>query len=141
MGSTPFVGGGFGHFFAYAPTKQEYPINRYTMETKRLLDVLDRRLAETKYLTGDAYTIADMACYPWFGWLALGVSYEGASEFLDVQRYSHVQRWAKDIQGRPATRRGRKVNRTWGEPVDQLHERHDRSDFDFMTQDKIAQPA
>lgn len=142
MGSAPFLGGGFGHFYAYAPTKMEYPINRYAMETKRQLDVLDRRLATSPYLAGDQYTIADMASWPWYGWLVLGRLYE-AAEFLDVTRYTHVLRWATEIDGRPATRRGRMVNRSWGDPAEQLLERHDASDFDLRTQDKLtpASPA
>jgi GST-like protein len=137
MGSAPFLGGGFGHFYAYAPTKIEYAINRYAMEAKRLLDVLDRRLAETEYVAGDQYTIADMANWPWFGGLALGRAYN-AAEFLDVQTYKHVQRWAKAIDARPAVKRGRIVNRLFGEPSEQLHERHDASDFDTRTQDKLT---
>ena len=137
MGSAPFLGGGFGHFYAYAPTKMEYPINRYAMETKRQLDVLDRRLAASPYLAGDQYTIADMASWPWYGWLVLGRLYE-AAEFLDVTRYTHVLRWAEEIDARPATRRGRMVNRTWGAPAEQLHERHDASDFELRTQDKLS---
>ncbi|MGF6229677.1 GST-like protein [Inquilinus ginsengisoli] len=137
MGSAPFLGGGFGHFYAYAPTKIEYAINRYAMEAKRLLDVLDRRLAETEYVAGDQYTIADMANWPWFGGLALGRAY-GAAEFLDVQTYKNVQRWAKAIDARPAVKRGRIVNRLSGDPSEQLHERHDAGDFATRTQDKLA---
>ncbi len=137
MGSAPFLGGGFGHFYAYAPTKIEYAINRYAMEAKRLLDVLDRRLAETEFVAGDHYTIADMANWPWFGGLALGRAY-GAAEFLDVQTYKNVQRWAKAIDARPAVKRGRIVNRLSGDPSEQLHERHDASDFATRTQDKLA---
>ena len=137
MGSAPFLGGGFGHFYAYAPTKQEYPIDRYAMEVKRQLDVLDRLLAERPYLAGEQYTIADMAAWPWYGALAKGQLY-GAGEFLSVQEYRHVIRWADQIAQRPAAQRGRKVNRTWGEPGSQLHERHDASDFDTKTQDKVA---
>lgn len=137
MGSAPFLGGGFGHFYAYAPTKMEYPINRYAMETKRQLDVLDRRLRETRFLAGDEYTIADMASWPWYGWLVLGRLYE-AAEFLDVTSYTHVLRWAKEIDARPAAKRGRMVNRTWGDLADQLHERHDASDFELRTQDKLS---
>lgn len=137
MGSAPFLGGGFGHFYAYAPTKIEYAINRYAMEAKRLLDVLDRRLAETEYVAGDQYTIADMANWPWFGGLALGRAY-GAAEFLDVQSYKNVQRWAKAIDARPAVKRGRIVNRLSGDPSEQLHERHDAGDFETRTQDKLA---
>ena len=137
MGSAPFLGGGFGHFYAYAPTKQEYPIDRYAMEVKRQLDVLDRLLAERPYLAGDQYSIADMAAWPWYGALAKGQLY-GAGEFLSVHEYRHVIRWADEIARRPAVQRGRKVNRTWGEPSSQLHERHDASDFDTKTQDKVA---
>ena len=128
-GSAPFVGGGFGHFYSYAPEKIRYAIDRYTMETKRQLDVLDRRLAETRYLAGDAYTIADIANWAWHGQLALGRLYD-AAEFLQVQAYEHVQRWAKEIDARPAVRRGCRVNRTFGDPEQQLAERHDASDFD-----------
>ena len=137
MGSAPFIGGGFGHFYAYAPMKIEYAIDRYTMETKRLLDVLDRRLAESAYLAGDEYTIADMAAWPWFGALAKGRIYDNAGEFLDVQSYANVQRWTDVIAERPAVKRGRKVNCTWGKPSDQLHERHEASDFETKTQDKL----
>jgi GSH-dependent disulfide-bond oxidoreductase len=139
MGSAPFLGGGFGHFYAYAPTKIEYAIDRYAMEVKRQLDVLDRRLAESPYLAGDDYTIADMAIWPWYGTLAKGQLYE-AGEFLQVQSYSHVLRWTNQIAQRPAVRRGRMVNRTMGEPSSQLHERHDAGDFDTKTQDKLAAP-
>ncbi|WP_458525637.1 glutathione-dependent disulfide-bond oxidoreductase [Onishia taeanensis] len=135
MGSAPFLGGGFGHFYAYAPEKLEYPINRYAMETKRQLDVLDRRLAESEYLAGDTYTIADIANWAWYGQLVLGRLYD-AAEFLQVQEYTHVLRWAKQIDARPAVTRGRMVNRTFGEPDMQLHERHDSSDFELKTQDK-----
>ncbi|WP_411342119.1 glutathione-dependent disulfide-bond oxidoreductase [Sphingopyxis sp. J-6] len=137
MGSTPFLGGGFGHFYAYAPTKQEYPINRYAMEVKRQLDVLDRRLAESEYLGGTDYTIADMAVWPWYGALVKGLVYD-AGEFLQVQDYKHVQRWTDQIAARPAVKRGRMVNRVTGDPASQLHERHDASDFDLRTQDKLA---
>jgi GST-like protein len=137
MGSAPYLGGGFGHFYAYAPVKLEYAIDRFAMEVKRQLDVLDRRLAETEYLGGDQYTIADMAVLPWYGGLAKGWQY-GAAEFLSVQEYTHVQRWADVILDRPAVKRGRKVNRMSGDPSDQLHERHDASDFDTKTQDKLA---
>jgi GST-like protein len=137
MGSTPYVGGGFGHFYAYAPVKIEYAIDRFAMETKRLLDVLDRRLAESKYVAGPDYTIADMAIWPWYGGLAKFGQY-GAAEFLSVQDYKHVQRWTDMIYERPAVKRGRMVNRTSGEPSSQLHERHDASDFDTKTQDKLA---
>jgi GST-like protein len=128
MGSAPFLGGGFGHFYAYAPTKIEYAIDRYTMEVKRQLDVLDRRLAESAYVAGDAYTIADMAIWPWYGVLVMGQLYD-AGEFLQVQTYANVQRWAEQIAQRPAVQRGRRVNRTWGDASSQLHERHDAGDF------------
>ena len=140
MGSAPFLGGGFGHFYAYAPAKFEYPINRYAMEVKRQLDVLDRRLAEHDYLAGKDYTIADMAVWPWYGSLVLGQLY-GAAEFLSVHQYSHVLRWAQQIAARSAVQRGRMVNRTWGELSEQLHERHAASDFDTHTQDKLAAKA
>jgi len=136
MGAAPYLGGGFGHFYAYAPSKIEYAIDRFAMEVKRQLDVLDRRLSESDYLAGKDYTIADIAVWPWYGGLAKGVLY-GAGEFLDVQSYKNVQRWADVIAARPAVRRGRMVNRTWGEPSSQLHERHDASDFDTKTQDKV----
>ena len=139
MGSAPFLGGGFGHFYAYAPVKIEYAIDRYAMEVKRQLDVLDRRLAESAYLAGDEYTIADIAVWPWYGALVKGQLYE-AGEFLQVQEYTHVLRWADEIARRPAAQRGRMVNRTWGQPASQLHERHDASDFDTKTQDKLAAP-
>lgn len=139
MGSAPFLGGGFGHFFAYAPEKFEYPINRYAMEVKRQLDVLDRHLAQNAYLAGAQYTIADMAVWPWYGALVKGQLYE-AGEFLQVRDYRHVIRWADEIAARPAVQRGRKVNRLWGEPSSQLHERHEASDFDTKTQDKLATP-
>ncbi|MBU1438514.1 MAG: glutathione-dependent disulfide-bond oxidoreductase [Gammaproteobacteria bacterium] len=128
MGSAPFVGGGFGHFYAYAPEKYEYPINRYAMEAKRQLDVLDQQLAKHEFIAGDEYSIADMAIWPWYGGLVLGRLYE-AAEFLDVQIYTHVQRWAKAIDQRPAVQRGIKVNRNWGEPEGQLPERHSAEDF------------
>jgi GST-like protein len=137
MGSAPYLGGGFGHFYAYAPTKIEYAIDRFAMETKRQLDVLDRRLGESPYLAGNEYTIADIAVWPWYGGLAKGLLY-GAGEFLSVQDYKNVQRWADVIGERPAVRRGRIVNRLQGDPANQLHERHDASDFDFRTQDKLA---
>jgi GST-like protein len=137
MGSAPYLGGGFGHFYAYAPTKIEYAIDRFAMEVKRQLDVLDRRLAESEYLAGEDYTIADIAVFPWYGGLAKGLSY-GAAEFLSVQDYTHVQRWADTILARPAVKRGRMVNKLSGDPSEQLHERHDASDFDTKTQDKIA---
>ncbi|MCY4744728.1 glutathione-dependent disulfide-bond oxidoreductase [Pelomonas sp. UHG3] len=138
MGSAPFLGGGFGHFYAYAPTKQQYPIDRYAMEVKRQLDVLNRLLAERRYLAGEAYTVADIATWPWYGALVKGQLY-GAGEFLSVHEYPHVIRWADEIAARPAVQRGRKVNRTWGEPHNQLHERHDASDFALRTQDKLQQ--
>jgi GST-like protein len=137
MGSAPYLGGGFGHFYAYAPEKFEYPINRFTMETKRQLDVLDRHLAENQYMGAAEYSIADIAIWAWYGQLVLGRLY-GAAEFLDVESYTHVMRWAKEIDARPAVQRGRMVNRTFGEPSMQLHERHDASDFDTATQDKLT---
>ena len=137
MGSAPYLGGGFGHFYAYAPTKMEYPIDRFAMETKRQLDVLDRRLGESEYLGGSDYTIADIAVWPWYGGLAKGWLY-GAAEFLDVQSYKNVQRWADAIHARPAAKRGRMVNRVQGDPSSQLHERHDASDFETKTQDKLT---
>ncbi|NNC23263.1 glutathione-dependent disulfide-bond oxidoreductase [Salinisphaera sp. USBA-960] len=137
MGSAPFLGGGFGHFYYYAPETVPYAIDRFTMETKRQLDVLDKRLAETRYLAGDHYTIADIATWPWYGALALGRLY-GAGDFLQVQTYENVRRWASEIDARPAVKRGRIVNRVWGEPEDQLPERHDASDFEYRTQDKLA---
>ena len=137
MGSAPYLGGGFGHFYAYAPTKIEYAIDRFAMETKRQLDVLDRRLAEAKFLGGDDYTIADIAVWPWYGGLAKGLLY-GAGEFLAVHEYKNVNRWADEIGARSAVKRGRIVNRLQGDPAAQLHERHDASDFDLKTQDKIA---
>ncbi len=136
MGSAPYLGGGFGHFYAYAPEKWEYPIDRYAMEAKRQLDVLDRQLAETTFLTGDDYTIADIAIWSWYGQLVLGRLYN-AGEFLDVTSYKNVVRWAEAIDARPAVLRGRMVNRTFGEPELQLHERHDAADFDTQTQDKL----
>jgi GST-like protein len=136
-GSTPDIGGGFGHFYAYAPVKIEYAIDRFAMETKRLLDVLDKRLAESEYVAGPAYTIADIAVWPWYGGLVKFDSY-GAAEFLNVQEYKNVQRWADMIYERPAVKRGRMVNRTAGSPSEQLHERHDASDFETKTQDKLA---
>ena len=140
MGSAPYLGGGFGHFYAYAPTKIEYAIDRFAMETKRQLDVLDRRLGESAYLAGDAYTIADIAVWPWYGGLAKGLLY-GAGEFLSVKDYKNVQRWADVIGERPAVKRGRIVNRLQGDPANQLHERHDASDFELRTQDKLAAKA
>ena len=140
MGSAPYLGGGFGHFYAYAPSKMEYPIDRFAMEVKRQLDVLDKRLAQSAYLAGDAYTIADIAVWPWYGALAKGLLYE-AGEFLQVQEYKNVQRWTDSIAQRPAVQRGRMVNRTWGQPSSQLHERHEASDFDTKTHDKLESPA
>ena len=137
MGSAPYLGGGFGHFYAYAPEKIEYAIDRFAMEVKRQLDVLERRLAESEYIAGSTYTIADMAIFPWYGALAKGVLY-GAAEFLSVQDYKNVRRWADALVERAAVRRGRMVNRVYGEPSSQLHERHDASDFDTKTQDKLA---
>ena len=136
MGSTPYLGGGFGHFYTYAPEMFEYPIDRFTMEVKRQLDVLDRHLAENRYMCGDEYTIADIAIWPWYGGLAIFQQY-GAAEFLDVESYTHVMRWAKEIHSRDAAKRGRMVNRVRGEPHEQLRERHDASDFETKTQDKI----
>ena len=140
MGSAPYLGGGFGHFYAYAPSKMEYPIDRFAMETKRQLDVLDRRLADNQYLSGEDYSIADMAVWPWYGALAKGLLY-GGGEFLSVHEYKHVQRWTDQIAKRPAVRRGRMVNRTSGEPSSQLHERHAAGDFETRTQDKIGEAA
>ena len=140
MGSAPYLGGGFGHFYAYAPTKIEYAIDRFAMEVKRQLDVLDRRLADHEYVAGSSYTIADMAIFPWYGGLAKGWAY-GAAEFLGVQDYKNVQRWADRLLERPAVRRGRMVNRTFGEPSTQLHERHDASDFATKTVDKLPPAA
>jgi GST-like protein len=137
MGSAPFLGGGFGHFFAYAPVKIEYAINRYAMEAKRQLDVLNRQLANHEFIAGPDYSIADIAIWPWYGGIALGRSYEGADEFLATHEYEHLQRWAKQVAERPAVKRGRIVNRLSGEPSEQLHERHDASDFELRTQDKL----
>lgn len=137
MGSAPMLGGGFGHFYAYAPEKYEYPINRYTMEIKRQLDVLDRQLAENQFVAGDEYTIADMAIWPWYGALVINNLYD-AAEFLEAHTYKNVIRWAEEVAQRPAVKRGRMVNRTWGEPHEQLHERHDASDFEARTQDKLS---
>ena len=137
MGSAPFVGGGFGHFYAYAPTKIEYAIDRYAMETKRQLDVLDRRLAENEYVAGSEYTIADMAIWPWYGGMVKGWNYD-AGEFLSVHEYRNVLRWADQLYARPAVKRGRMVNRTSGDPATQLHERHDASDFETKTLDKLT---
>ena len=139
MGSTPYLGGGFGHFYAYAPSKMEYPIDRFAMETKRQLDVLDRQLASNDYISGADYNIADIAIWAWYGQLVLGRLYK-AAEFLDVKSYAHVMRWAKSIDARPAVLRGRMVNRVSGTPEMQLHERHDASDFKTNTQDKIGKP-
>jgi GST-like protein len=136
MGSAPFLGGGFGHFYAYAPVKIEYAIDRYAMEVKRQMDVLNRRLAESEYVAGPDYTIADMAIWPWYGNLAKGLAYD-AGEFLSVHEYTHVIRWADQIAARPAARRGRMVNRVQGDPASQLRERHDASDFETKTQDKL----
>ena len=137
MGSAPFVGGGFGHFYAYAPVKIEYAIDRYAMETKRQLDVLDRRLAENEYVAGSEYTIADMAILPWYGGIVKGWNYD-AAEFLSAHEYENVLRWADQLAARPAVKRGRMVNRTYGDPATQLHERHDASDFETKTQDRLA---
>jgi GST-like protein len=137
MGAAPYLGGGFGHFYAYAPTKIEYAIDRFAMETKRQLDVLDRRLAESAFIAGSDYTIADIAIWPWYGGLVKGWLYE-AGEFLQVQEYENVVRWAEAIYGRPAVQRGRMVNRLFGNPALQLHERHDAGDFETRTQDKLA---
>ncbi len=139
MGSAPFLGGGFGHFYAYAPAKLEYPINRYAMEVKRQLDVLDRQLAEHRFVAGNDYNIADIAVWPWYGTLVKGELYE-AGEFLSVHEYTHVLRWSNEIALRPAVQRGRKVNRAWGEPSSQLLERHNAGDFDTNTQDKGSVP-
>ncbi len=136
MGSAPYLGGGFGHFYAYAPEKYEYPINRFSMEVKRQLDVLDRQLAENEFIAGAEYTIADMAIWPWYGALVKGLVYD-AAEFLSVHEYENVIRWADQLAARPAVKRGRMVNRTFGEPATQLRERHDASDFDTKTQDKL----
>ena len=137
MGSAPYLGGGFGHFYSYAPYKMEYPIDRFSMEVKRQLDVLDKQLAENPFIAGDEYTIADIAIFPWYGNLALGRQYN-AGEFLDVASYKNVVAWAEKLDARPAVKRGRMVNRTSGEPHEQLRERHDASDFDTKTQDKIG---
>jgi GST-like protein len=137
MGAAPFLGGGFGHFYVYAPFKQEYPINRYAMEAKRQFDVLNRRLAESEYVAGPDYSIADIAIWPWYGGIALGRSYKGADTFLATHEYEHVMRWAKAIDARPAVRRGRIVNKMTGDEREQLRERHDASDFELRTEDKI----
>ncbi|MBS0126299.1 glutathione-dependent disulfide-bond oxidoreductase [Thetidibacter halocola] len=136
MGSAPYLGGGFGHFYAYAPEPMEYPINRFAMEVKRQLDVLDRALADRRFITGEDYTIADMAIWPWYGGLVMGWQYD-AAEFLDVKSYANVVRWAEEIWARPQAKRGRMVNRLRGEPSEQLWERHDASDFETRTQDKL----
>ncbi|WP_354543821.1 glutathione-dependent disulfide-bond oxidoreductase [Roseovarius sp. MBR-78] len=138
MGSAPYLGGGFGHFYAYAPEKWQYPIDRFAMEAKRQLDVLDRQLAERPYIAGDDYTIADMAIWPWYGQLCLGRLYSAAT-FLDVQSYKHVMAWAEKIDARAPVQRGRMVNRSFGEPHMQLHERHSAQDFETQTQDKIGE--
>ncbi len=138
MGAAPYLGGGFGHFYAYAPVKIEYCIDRFAMEVKRQLDVLDRHLAENEYMAGDDYSIADMAIWPWYGSLVANVVYE-AAEFLEAHTYTHVNRWNLQIAERPAVKRGRMVNRSFGEPSSQLHERHDAGDFDTRTQDKIGE--
>ena len=140
MGAAPYLGGGLGHFYAYAPEKWEYPINRFAMEVKRQLDVLDRRLADNEFLAGSDYTIADMAVWPWYGGLVKGWLYD-AAEFLAVEEYKHVNRWADQLYARPAVKRGRMVNRAFGDPATQLHERHDASDFETRTQDKIGEKA
>jgi GST-like protein len=137
VGSGPYLGGGFGHFYAYAPDKYEYAIDRFTMETKRQLDLLDKQLTDKKYICGIEYSIADMAIWPWYGRLAQGALYDDADEFLQVDSYPHLQRWAAQIARRPAVKRGLMVNRTWGEPEQQLHERHDATDFETRTQDKL----
>ncbi|MDG1480414.1 MAG: glutathione-dependent disulfide-bond oxidoreductase [Myxococcota bacterium] len=136
MGSAPYLGGGFGHFYAYAPEPMEYPINRFAMETKRQLSVLDRHLADNAYMAGESYSIADMAIWPWYGALAKGLLYS-ASEFLSVHEYTHVIRWTDAVAQRPAVKRGRMVNRAWGDPASQLHERHNASDFETKTQDRL----
>ena len=136
MGSAPYLGGGFGHFYTYAPEKYEYPINRFAMEVKRQLDVLDRQLADNRFIAGDDYSIADMAIWPWYGRLAQGQAYD-AGEFLQVQEYKHVQRWTAEIAERPAVIRGSMVNRSWGDLEGQLRERHGASDFELRTQDKL----
>ena len=137
VGAAPFLGGGFGHFFAYAPEKFEYPINRYAMEAKRQLDLLNRQLGQNEYVAGPDYSIADIAIWPWYGGIALGRSYPGADEFLATHEYEHLVRWAKQIAQRPAVKRGRIVNKLTGDESEQLHERHDSSDFELRTEDKI----
>lgn len=142
VGAAPFLGGGFGHFFAYAPEKMEYPINRYAMEAKRQFHLLDRRLAESDHVAGPDYSIADIAIWPWYGGIALGYAYEGAAEFLATHEYAHVMRWAERIGERPAVQRGQMVNKMWDDPATQLHELHDPTDFELRTQDKLhALPA
>ena len=141
MGSAPYLGGGFGHFYAYAPEKMQYPIDRFTMETKRQLDVLDRQLASRPFIAGDDYSIADMAIWPWYGNLVLGRQYGDAATFLDAPSYTNVMAWAQKIDARPAVQRGRMVNRTFGDPATQLHERHAASDFQTKTQDKLGTAA
>jgi GSH-dependent disulfide-bond oxidoreductase len=141
MGSAPYLGGGFGHFYAYAPFKMEYPIDRFAMEVKRQLDVLDRQLADNEYVAGDNYTIADIAIFPWYGGMVKGWQYGDSAKFLSAHEYRNVQRWADMLLERPAVKRGRMVNRMTGDPAMQLHERHDASDFDTKTQDKVAAPA
>ena len=138
MGAAPYVGGGFGHFFSYAPEKMEYPIDRFTMETKRQLDLLDKQLEDHTYIAGESYTIADMAIWPWYGELARDNVYDGAGKFLDVESYEHVLRWANQLAERPGVDRGSMVNKTWGPEERQLHERHDASDFQLKTQDKLS---
>ena len=138
QGSAPYLGGGFGHFYAYAPTKIEYCIDRFSMETKRQLDVLDRQLADNEYIAGEAYTIADMAIWPWYGAIILGTIYDDASTFLEAHKYENIVRWVDHIAERPAVKRGRMVNRSWGELSEQLKERHSASDFETMTEDKLA---
>ncbi|MBY6191618.1 glutathione-dependent disulfide-bond oxidoreductase [Microbulbifer agarilyticus] len=138
MGAAPFLGGGFGHFYAYAPEKYEYPINRYTMEVKRQLDVLDRQLAEHPFIAGREYTIADMAIWPWYGAVLKNEAYD-AAEFIEAHTYKNVNRWVDEVGERPAVQRGAMVNRAWGDPAKQLHERHDASDFELRTQDKIGE--
>jgi GST-like protein len=138
MGSAPYLGGGFGHFYAYAPSKMEYPINRFTMEVKRQLDVLDRHLADNRYMAGDDYSIADIAIWPWYGVLVAGKIYNDSATFIEAHGYRNVVRWQEEIFARPAVKRGRMVNRAFGEPSEQLHERHDASDFETQTQDKIG---
>ena len=137
MGATPYLGGGFGHFYAYAPFKIEYAIDRFTMEIKRQLDVLDRHLAENRFMAGDEYSIADMAIWPWYGNLVAGLIYDDSATFIEAHTYQNVIRWQQEIWQRPAVQRGRKVNRAFGKPEDQLHERHDASDFELRTQDKL----